>query len=324
MGLRLVVGAVLIAVFAASVWLVTHVGSRPSPVVPAAGPSAPAPQADVPWVARPRTMQRPVLPTVPPPPADARPCRSSDLRVDRAGSNGATGTTLTGFEFVNTSSTTCALTGYPSVVATLARHQPVAARQETFFASQNAGGNIAPGEGAYSTLFTARDCDARYSVPGKFPELVYDHAIFRLLGGDKEVAVRLDVLCGLGTSTFSVRQALPPPLPEQTLAVQVQLSSTAHPGETLRYVVALTNPSDAPISLDPCPDYIESAGDFPDAVKSGYQLNCDGVHEIGAHGTVRYAMELDIPMTAPPGRARIYWSITNFITASASADVEVR
>jgi hypothetical protein len=79
-------------------------------------------------------------------------------------------------------------------------------------------------------------------------------------------------------------------------------------GSTLTYIVVLTNPTDGPISLTPCPGYIQSARTST-PVKDLYALNCAPVAAIDAHKTVRFEMRMAIPGDTPTGSLTIFWSL---------------
>ncbi|HYP22012.1 MAG TPA: hypothetical protein VEV43_00395 [Actinomycetota bacterium] len=66
-------------------------------------------------------------------------------------------------------------------------------------------------------------------------------------------------------------------------------------GETLRYVVELTNESGTPVFLDPCPVYYQAWGESGFSVSRLSYLNCDDAPpEIAPGASLRFAMELPI------------------------------
>jgi hypothetical protein len=76
----------------------------------------------------------------------------------------------------------------------------------------------------------------------------------------------------------------------------------------LIYVVDLTNPTDRPVSLSPCPVYIQAATS-PTPVKDIEALNCTSVGSIAAHATTRFEMHMQMAAGAPTGGLRIVWSL---------------
>ena len=308
-GAGAVVGGALIAALIA----VTVVGTHRSRIVPVeAAVSAPPEPFDIPWVDRPAPPPPHVAPvTAPPPPSDARRCRAEDVTIGDAGGNGATGTLFTSFAFTNVSSTTCSLVGFPAVSVSAPGRRPIAATPATGFPAENTGGNVAPGESARVSLVTERDCDARYATTNTYPTVIYNTVTFELAASVKRHTTRLDVLCGLATTAFSVPQAPPAPAVEAAAALTaaIQLPPSAHPGERLTYVVALSNPTGAPILLDPCPAYIQWLTGTEPATKTANGLNCDTVHAIEPRSTMRFQIKLKIPAQAPPGDPQLHWSL---------------
>jgi len=90
------------------------------------------------------------------------------------------------------------------------------------------------------------------------------------------------------------------------------------------FVVMLTNPTTRPTRIDSCPSYfiIGDAGGV--RIATGYQLNCDVVHSIAAHGKVRYEMKLTVPHNAPTGPMNISWTMVGPNSPSAHTTTQVR
>jgi hypothetical protein len=84
--------------------------------------------------------------------------------------------------------------------------------------------------------------------------------------------------------------------------------ATAMPGERVSYTVTLTNPTDAPVPLAPCPGYLQElfspgSGAAPGHSSSQlYQLNCRPVGAVPAHGEVRFEMVVVVPTELAAGR----------------------
>lgn len=70
----------------------------------------------------------------------------------------------------------------------------------------------------------------------------------------------------------------------------------------------MSNPTAAPIPLDPCPGYyveLFSMGDASnEAVNTGqlYRLNCRPVHAVPAGGSIRFEMVAQVPANMAAGR----------------------
>jgi hypothetical protein len=101
-------------------------------------------------------------------------------------------------------------------------------------------------------------------------------------------------------------------------------------GEALHYIAALTNPSTAAISLDPCPAYRESLVATGGLVALDYLLNCAVMPSIGPGKTVRFAMVFEIPPSQPPTtQAAIVWELDpyysqGFLARSPAQKVAIR
>lgn len=268
----------------------------------------------VPWIDQPAPPYRPVPTPRPAPPAtDARPCTAGDVAAGfTPRGNGAGGHLLILVRFRNVSGSTCVLKGYPArVVASEPGHPDVAARNGSFFGNDPTA-NLAPGRTALLGLETDSECPAR---PGGGPAgPAYHHVRVGLPGGGTVAVLRradpLDVTCGLRTTRFFVPQPTRPephdPLAE--LQAELRLPRTTHAGTTMRYDVALTNPTDRPISLARCPGYLEATSDGSLLVKLTYALNCPPVGIIQPQQTVLFAMR--VPGPERPGRYRLDWELT--------------
>lgn len=91
----------------------------------------------------------------------------------------------------------------------------------------------------------------------------YHHVRVNLPGGDaiRVVApkVGLDGACGiLGSEFYDAEAPQSPPGPIQQLKASITAPAVVAVGDTLTYIVTLTNPTDQEISLQPCPSYEES------------------------------------------------------------------
>ena len=95
--------------------------------------------------------------------------------------------------------------------------------------------------------------------------------------------------------------------------------ASAHPGETLRFLVTLQNtpvaglglgtPSpNPPMTFTPCPEFFDEIegviGTFHTAL-----LDCAKAAPIPPDGTETFAMSIDVPLNAMPGPATLIWSL---------------
>ena len=240
--------------------------------------------------------------------------------------DGAGGHLLFHVRFDNTSDTTCVLAGYPRVTATETGQPDVTGQDGSFFPAP-ATANIAPGQDSLLGLETDTYCADRPDGGGGRPP--YHHLVIDLPGAGGTVALDaaegLDLTCGLHLTRFFVPQPEQPdpPSPLQHLAVAIETPDTVAAGTTLDYAIDLTNRSDQPVSLNPCPAYLQAASP-PTPVKDIEALNCAPVGSIPARGTVRFEMRMPIPADTPAGELRVFWDLIGPDLASvASVDITV-
>jgi hypothetical protein len=80
---------------------------------------------------------------------------------------------------------------------------------------------------------------------------------------------------------------------------------------TLGYLVTLSNPTETPVHLAPCPGYTEAiyaAASSHSHRSASFFLNCNTVHAIAPGQRVRYHMRLALP-ALPRGRAKVGWHL---------------
>ncbi len=103
----------------------------------------------------------------------------------------------------------------------------------------------------------------------------------------------------------------------------VQAPGTVVAGTDLRYRVVLTNVTDLPVPLAPCPTYRATLVTASGLVVRRYRLSCASVGSIRPHASVTFAMVLHVPRTAPPGQARLAWTVEGS-GSSGQAEVVVQ
>jgi len=176
-------------------------------------------------------------------------------------------------------------------------------------------------------------------------------AILVLLPGDPTpVVARLDPPMGVGArcnsadggadgvkgaTTMSVgrRPTLEPITspPPARIAARIDAPSTAVAGDTLRYVVTLTNLTTDTLVLDPCPSYVESLGGqalptpappsnwptfkpwspivpYAGVAKESHLLNCGKSPSIAAGASISFEMRLAVPADAL-GSDTLRWGV---------------
>lgn len=274
-------------------------------------------------------MNRPAPTYVPPPQprpiAAYRRCRAWQL-TGRAGRGGpAAGTVHQEVRLINRSDRPCTLSGGPTAVTgvrvtggttTLTR----VALGDGFNLVGPGPANLRPRHSGWVTLSYADGCPALNSG-GK----ARYRTLFIVLGTGRvrvEFPVALNLICGLGASTFG---APPPPPPGSRSPLNVLGATIAIPaaltaGGIASYTVTLRNHSGAPVRLTPCPSYAEYLGVFTGPgrhlyVERHYYLNCAAVRWIAAHGSVTFAIRIPVPAQA--GQAKFDWQLqdTNIATA---------
>lgn len=86
-------------------------------------------------------------------------------------------------------------------------------------------------------------------------------------------------------------------------------------GETLRFVVALRNPTDQDIRLTPCPTFYMAWGEDDVVVNHKGLLNCpDGPKSLPGQSAVRFEMKLVIEQVKylrPGYPGKVFWRLTS-------------
>lgn len=337
--------AAVVLVLAASA--VGALAGRRGEALPSDHRSPDLPASAVPWVGLPAPAGRNLpIPHLKPPAADARPCRAADVTAREQVTDGAGGHVAYLVGFRNTSDSVCILRGYPAAVVASEPGAPdIRGTDGSFFPSQRAN-NISPGRTASLIVETDTECAA---LPGGgVAGPTYHHLAVTLPGGGTVPVDLRDGLrpgpCGLHFGRFYVQQPTPPEPkdPLRDVRVSLRLPRTVVHGSTLVYGVRLTNPTDHPAGLAPCPGYFETlmaplsqanAG-LPDASrvvpgtdysKASHELNCAPVGSIPAHHSVWFAMRLDVPLHVPAGRYTVEWSLIGgqLLRAHAGGTVSV-
>jgi hypothetical protein len=300
----------------------SHAGSPP----PARSAASGTEQGVVAWVHAPTAPPVPSTPAPPAPrPTDARACRADDIAARFQSRNGAGGHEIFYVRFPNVSESTCVLFGYPQVTATEPGQPEVGATDGSFFQLGDPA-NMAPGGNTLLGLETDTNCAARPGGGGGGP--LYHHFDIALPAGGTvglDQPDGLDLTCGLHLTRFWVPRAEHPEPPDSLteLTASLEMPATVAADAVLVYVVALTNPTEHPITLDPCPAYIQ-ADSSPTPVKDIEALNCAPVRTLAAGATTRFEMHLQMPGDTAAGTVRVFWSLVGPDMRSwASASIEV-
>jgi hypothetical protein len=276
------------------------------------GTRSPSGSGVVPWLNRPLPFY-----VVPEPksnayPTTASPCRAGQLRVSQGRGGVGLGNQLEELVFTNVSSRPCLLRGYPTIGAeTQAGSRRVLRplRGGTYF-GRLVPADLAPGGHVFLDLATGHGCGG-----GRKAAVRYDHLLFDLPRGGRVRAEQISISedCGLSMSEFGLPESYSlagaAPGTAGKLKAGLGLPTSVRAGTVLRFTVTLRNPTGRTVVLDPCPGYSESAYASGLVVRRSFELNCESVRAIPAHGHVRYAMRLSVPRRAVPDTAKIGWNL---------------
>ena len=258
----------------------------------------------VPWVDKPATI--PTTTTMPVTAVEI--CRPESLELGTIHEGAAAGSTGRSVPMTNQGSTTCSLPdGAVRLTAVDDAGQRVTLRTDVQFAPN--GIVLAPGQSGSLLILSGNTCDGEGRV---LPTRHYRAVELGLgsaaipLGGVELVLCTDQVSAGF--------QLEPPPAGAvpgtvATLTVRIEAPSTAKAGDTLRYTVVLSNPTDIDVPFDSCPAYTESifVVDTRVMTRRTLQLNCATVHTINAHTEVTYEMVISVPIGA--GEAKFNWML---------------
>ncbi|MGA2471834.1 MAG: DUF4232 domain-containing protein [Solirubrobacteraceae bacterium] len=249
-------------------------------------------------------------------PTSAPPCSRAQLRVSQGQGQGATGWVLEGVVFTNVSATPCLLRGYPEIsgVTQAGVREAVLALHHGTIIAQNTPADMARGKNVDIWLDTPSQDPCPYGRPER--PVTFTRLVFTLPHGGRVSApadVSISETCSILSMTgFGLLQCYcgtPPPSPLDGLHLRVTTPARVRAGEILSYSVTLTNASAKTVSLRRCPGYTERIAETDENVGYSFELNCATVHEIRAHTSVRYQMQIRVPSNSPPGTGDIGWGI---------------
>jgi hypothetical protein len=314
---RRIIGAALATLLA----LLGSVMLRVTAFAPAEpGPEVSPSLAAVPWLDDPISPGE--LSPAPTPRASARPCTAADLAPTATvhDDGAAAGSHFTTIAVAHVGTTRCTLAGSARLIATnmaTGKRASVPTQPSSFHNGDDlqSPATIDPGELAMIGMVTGGGCDGGATMT------TYTNVTLETLGREYPLAgLTLATACVLQVSDWYFEPpSQPQPVPRYAgLTAVIEAPATVRAGSTLDFVVTLTNPTDAPIALDPCPVY--STGFF----KGGgfYHLNC-AVRDIPAHGSVRFAMRIQVVDYTPLGPTQLRWEILEAGDSSAAGQTSV-
>jgi hypothetical protein len=205
------------------------------------------------------------------------------------------------------------------------------ARPGPTFAGALVSADIAPGDPGYLDLGTGSACGtgADQMKSTTYRELAFMMPDGGMLGSHLTFSAGS---CGVIVDQLGLpltAEGQPSPGPLAGLTARLDAPSSVAAGSVLRYVVTVSNPTAQPIALSPCPAYTEWSSalmtlESKEPPGLTYQLNCDTVTSIPPGASVRYAMELVIPPTAPVGTGKFGWHLDEPGGPYAGSALEVR
>jgi hypothetical protein len=244
-------------------------------------------------------------------PTLAPPCRIDRVRVTNAGGGAAAGNVLQRFRFANSGRATCLVRGYPTITALAPGGRRVRLhprRSGTFFGAL-VPADMTPGHHVYLDL-GSQDVTCNVTHP-----VVYRDLTFGLPGGSTLPShARLTRFCGgwemsrFGLPPRTTATIPPRPGSLDTLRASLHAPTALRAGTTLHYLVTLTNPTDTPVRLAPCPSYTEAIVSRQSVRSQAFFLNCDTVHVIAPGRHFGYRMRLPI-LRMPRGWAKLAWHL---------------
>ncbi|HZC33477.1 MAG TPA: DUF4232 domain-containing protein [Candidatus Bathyarchaeia archaeon] len=323
------IGSVVLLVAGCVASGVPSVHQAPSAIPTAASPSVSDVAGIIPWSSE--LPAPPLTPSATPIP-DAASCKADQLGAGNAGWGGATGSLFGGFLVWNTGEAPCVVEGDPTIAIVDAPGRslkidhataPSPAAQRVVLRPRQSAPALnqeSPTGLASDTFQWSNWCAPAPKSPLTLAVTLPESPSLRLpiiFAGGETSAPRCDDTAAPSTMTVSPFEETPgpsltepPAVPAEALRLALEVPDHGTAGNALDYIAALTNPSTAAISLDPCPAYRESLVTPGGQIALDYLLNCAAVPSIGPGETVRFAIVLEIPRSQPPTtQATIVWEL---------------
>ncbi len=300
----------------------------------------------IPWISDKASFAPVPTPTPEPIPTNMRACRSVDLSAQNQGAQGAGGW-WSGNLLLTARVDECLIHG----LVELRFLDPL---------GHEIVRTTPPRLGAYRDWAVAGEIQVQWLLSNWCEPRASIGAIVVLLPGDPaSILARLDPPMSVGArcnsadapkgaTTMSVGPR-PTPVPAatqppQTVSARVDAPTVAIAGETMRYVVTLTNLTSTVLALHPCPSYLEwlvghalpteaPPSNFPSfkvwdpiaryagGVKESHLLNCNDAPSIGPGKSMTFEMHISVPADAF-GPDTLSWEFFGG-TPSASARVMI-
>lgn len=299
--------------------------ASPSGLAAVAIPAGAVPWADLPF--------QPYLstPFATPGAVPATLCRLQDLSEQPPGMAAGFGNEAVVFDFVNHSSHTCLAGGSPHVAVSLPGDHTVVATPGGVFDQHLPPADLRPSAHAEFAVGFAFSC-----LTGPGPPL-YDHITVTLPGGGTFAqslsgipgvnglpTTGIEVGCGVTVTELYVPPVQPtyPTDPLVGLTASVQMPPSVRVGQTVAYVVTLSNSTSTALVLNPCRGYYQLL-DSTKTESSFYQLNCDAAHPIPAYGRESFVMRMQ-SYPAEPGSHSLCWTLDTGAASGPQACKSIR
>jgi hypothetical protein len=273
-----------------------------------------------------------------------RTCQATDLRAGWGGTTGpAGGRVSASIQFINQSTTDCVIAGVPTVQL-MADTGAISLTQATIDSVPVSDVVMLPSAGA---LVAGRSGEAFTKVEWRVTDAGTSTCLAHIA---KATAMEVFLAARsepISVDDFADRGAAPAAICPPQLgvgAVQASLNPnstsltprywkatldvppTAKLGSALVYQVMLQNVYYRPLEFRRgCPGYIETLLGPRDwtSGKVWFVLNCQGVGVLAPGASVTFAMRMEIPRTAPPGKYILAWELDTGLNSYGSSDASV-
>ncbi len=259
--------------------------------------------------------------------APAAPCVAGQLRASKGPSGAGLSNIVTTIILANVGST-CRLSGYPDLYGATATRAPgpISVHKSGTYFGNLVDANLSSGKHGQLLLGTGDACPAlnqpsQARIRAIQRSDTYQNVTIVLPQGrgSLRAKVTVDVACGLDESQLGVRAPTPdqlnsPPGTPQSLEATVHVTSSINSATTLRYVVALSNPTHVTMTWHACPNYSESILTTPLTFPSQtftrtYQLNCHAALAVRPGHSETFIMELPIGRVRHSSEAKFSWQL---------------
>ncbi|MBV8302539.1 MAG: DUF4232 domain-containing protein [Candidatus Dormibacteraeota bacterium] len=291
--------------------------SSSSPVSASARPLFTVPAGAVAWAPLPFEPYLPApLPT--PTPAPAPTCGTSQLAVSGLDAVGATGNDGVVVELTNSSNRTCFARNYPRVTLLGPGHGRLIAASGGFFDAATPSGDVSPGARAAFIVSGSWNCSSQANSPHA-SQLIASLPGGGLVSvalpggyapGSNALLLTVPTSCGVWAThvyPYPVAQPTSPLDPLAALRPAILAPTTIEISSPLVYVISLSNPTNASISLNPCRGYVQTF----DGMKTSsfeYELNCADAKPIAPGSDESFVIEMP-SYPASTGSHQVCWEL---------------